>query len=665
MKLAGRLLAAYARFVRRTSRVVIEPSDALDAVAREHPFVFAMWHGQFFMLPTLDRGDFPVSAMVARHGDAEVIGEMLMQFDMGLVRGAGAGGRKRNRGGAYALRTAMRTLRDGVTLAMTADVPPGPARRAGPGIVTLARLTGRPIVPFAVASSRYIALSTWSRLTINLPFSKLAYVVGEPIVVPANVEDDELDRYREAVEQELNRVTARAYELSGADMRRATPPTVDQHDTAQPLGFRIKAYRWMTSGLRLVAPVLLGFRSRQGKEDPARLSERYGQASLPRPNGPLVWMHAASVGETNCILPLVDRLLHERADLSILVTTGTVTSAQMAKRRLPERALHQFVPLDAPEYVARFLDHWRPELVVFTESEIWPNLIVEAHRRELPLALVNGRMSNRSIAKWRRNKGLAGPLFSRFSVILGQNEKFARAFGELGARRTVVAGNLKVDAPPPPVDAQELARLRAALGGRPVFVAASTRDSEEVQIANAHRKISAEVSGLCTIIAPRHPERGIAVAEELRDLGFKVALRSAGDTLDDTIDIYVADTIGELGTFYVLTGIAFVGGSLVPHGGQNPIEAIGHGATVLTGPHWDNFRDTYRTLIRRDGVIEVANADDIARSVIRLLRDEGALAAMRDDAKAALATMSGALDTTAEVLLELTPSAKSGARRAS
>ncbi len=302
---------------------------------------------------------------------------------------------------------------------------------------------------------------------------------------------------------------------------------------------------------------------------------------------------------------------------------------------------------------------------MLTESEVWPNLILETAERGIPLALVNGRMSNRSFRRWKRYRSLSEPLFSRFDVVLAQNEKLTRNFADLGARHVVDAGNLKIDAPPPPVDVRELERLREALAGRPVLVAASTHEGEEEIVAEAHRQLARNVKGVCTIIAPRHPERGTGIAETLKGQGFSVAQRSAGQLPNERTDIYIADTIGELGTLYALAAVAFIGGSLVEHGGQNPIEPIGHGAVVLTGPHWRNFRDFYRALLRHKGAIEVASAAELATAAGALITNEAELARMRAGAKTALMSLAGALDRTSDALAALLPSAGEGVRRAS
>lgn len=663
--LSVRAVARLINTVHDTSTILFDPPDAKAQLASQHPAIVAVWHGQFMMLANERPAGVTYAAMVARHGDAELIGEALKIIGVELIRGAGAGTRQRDRGGAYALRAAMKALDEGKSFVMTADVPPGPARRAGEGIITLARLSGRPIVPCAVASSRYTALKTWSRMTINLPYSKLAYVVGPPITVPRDATPALLEAKRIDVEKALNVATAKAYEMAGADPARATPPSRSDV-TAPPAapGRGLRFYKQATKMLRPAAPMLLKIRERAGKEDPARRGERLGQAGIARPEGPLVWLHAASVGETNAVLPMIERLSDVRPDLKFLLTTGTVTSASVAARRLPASAIHQFVPLDAPDCAKAFLDHWRPNLVVFTESEIWPNLILETSARSIPLTLISARMSNRSYGRWKRRPGMSQPLFNRFALVVTQNEKLTRRFGDLGARNVVTAGNIKIDAPPPRADQAELEKLRSALNGRPVFVAASTHEGEETIIAEAHRRIAREIPDLCTIIVPRHPDRGVAIAEHLKTSGLDVSRRACGNLPVAHTEIYVADTLGELGTFYALSGIAFVGGSLVEKGGQNPIEAVQHGAGVLTGPHWHNFRDSYRSLFRHKGAVEVKGATDLADRVIGLMKKEDELDDMRRGATAALQTMSGALGRTVEALLAYLPP-NEGLRRAS
>jgi 3-deoxy-D-manno-octulosonic-acid transferase len=661
-RLAGAALARYIRWVERTAWQTKEMGETLEAHYHHHPCIIGMWHGQFLLLPIIKPSYIPTDVMLARHRDAATMAEALGRFDMRLIRGAGAASRAKDRGGSHAFMAAVQALREGRTVAMTADVPGGEARRAGLGIVMVARQSGRPIVPVAIATTRYVALNTWSRMTINLPYSGLGFAVGPLVNVPRDAPTDDLDQYRKAVEDSLNAATARAFERAGADPTRATPGA--RRPAASAPGIGLKAYRALTSLARPVAPALLSLRERRGKEEPARRAERFGRSSTERPAGRLAWFHAASVGETNAVLPLISQLAELRPSRNFLLTTGTVTSARLASQRLGPRIVHQYAPLDAPEYVKAFLDHWRPDLAVFTESEIWPNLILESATRGIPLALVNARMTKRSFRRWRLSPGLAEPLFSRFALVLAQNEGLARRFASLGARAPIAAGNLKVDAPPPPVDDIELNRLRPTLEGRALLVAASTHDGEEQIIAEAHRQLARSLPSLCTIIAPRHPERGGAIAAMLMERGFAVARRSLGQLPQPSCDAYIADTIGELGIFYRLAPVAFIGGSLLDRGGQNPIEAVRQGAAVLVGPFRQNFADTYGALIRHKGAIEVHSPEEIAGAARSLLSDDAELGAMRARATTALAGISGALPRTVEALLRYLPN-EEGLLRAS
>ncbi|MFT5509749.1 MAG: 3-deoxy-D-manno-octulosonic-acid transferase [Hyphomicrobiaceae bacterium] len=655
-RIAGRLAARYIRFVKKSSSVVSDPADPHALLRSNHPYILAMWHGQFMLLAPFAQPELPVANMVARHGDAEIIGEALKAFDMDLVRGGGAAGRRKDRGGLHAFREALRLLDQGTAIAMTADVPPGPARTVGDGIIKLAQMSGRPIIPVATASSRYRALDTWSRMTINLPFSRIGVTHGAPILVASDADSAAFEQARQAIETGLNEATERAYRLAGADAANVLPHaamTVD--DPPAPTNISLRLYRVATRALTPALPLVLGYRERQGKEEHSRRSERLGIASHLRGAGELVWLHAASVGETNAVLPLMDELRRQRPHVRFLLTTGTVTSAALARDRLPEGDIHQYAPLDAPAYMARFLDHWRPDLVALTESEIWPNTIIACHDRGIPIALVNARMSERSYKRWRKNRRTARPLFSRIRLILAQNERLARRFRELGGRNVTIAGNLKVDAPPLPIDDAALAQLRSQIGDRPVLLAASTHPGEDEQVIEAFQTLKANHPDLLLILAPRHPDRGQALADLSARADLTAVRRQANKPITPDLNVYVADTVGEMGLFYSLASVAFVGGSLIERGGQNPIEAIRFKTAVLTGPSQYNFADAYGELRRRDGVVEVLNAQDISLTTERLLTDDAARAQLLSNAANGLDAMVGALKVTAAGLNALLP----------
>jgi len=380
-------------------------------------------------------------------------------------------------------------------------------------------------------------------------------------------------------------------------------------------------YRVLTDLAGPALRLLVARRRARGKEDPARLTERFGEPSRDRPDGPLIWLHGASVGEALSALPLIQRLLDDDPRRQVLVTTGTVTSARVLAERLPARAFHQFAPLDRTAWVRRFLDHWRPDLALWMESELWPILVGETHRRGIPMVLINGRMSPRSFAGWRWAPDLARQLLGGMVLVLAQSEADRIRLERLGAPRTQHPGNLKFAAPPLPADEVELRRLRQAIGARPVWVAASTHPGEEAQIAAAHRILKARHLDVLTILVPRHAARGEKLAAELAGLGLHVARRTAQEPIEPATDIYLADTMGELGLFYRLAPIAFVGGSLVPHGGQNPLEPAQLDCAVLHGPHVTNFARIAQTLDEAGASETVSDSAALAEAVGRLFED--------------------------------------------
>lgn len=370
--------------------------------------------------------------------------------------------------------------------------------------------------------------------------------------------------------------------------------------------------------LTLGAPLLnrhLKNRLASGKEDPKRFGERLGEASRPRPEGMLIWIHAASVGEAVSALPLVEGLLAMATDRHVLLTTGTRTSAELMAGRLPPRAIHQYVPIDRKEAVRRFLDHWRPDLAIWMESEIWPNLISETGARGVPMLLVNARITEKSYRAWRASFGLARHLLGNFSLCLAQSAQSADYLRALGARKVEFIGNLKFAAKPLPADEEKLAALRAAIAERPIWLAASTHRGEEDIIFEAHRMLKEDHPDLLTVIVPRHPERGADVAALAAAAGIDACRRSAGDLPRGDCEVYIADTIGELGLFYRVSDIAFIGGSLVPHGGQNPLEAARLECALLHGPHMTNFAEVMTAFAARSASREVTDAVSLAAAV--------------------------------------------------
>src|SRR5690348_7138451 len=285
------------------------------------------------------------------------------------------------------------------------------------------------------------------------------------------------------------------------------------------LPLTLSAYRLLAVAATPFAAPFLSYRLKRGKEHPARLAERRGASDLPRPAGPLVWLHGASVGEVLAVIPLIERVRAQ--NFTVLVTSGTVTSAGLAAQRLPRGVLHQFVPLDMPAFVTRFLDHWRPDLALFVESDLWPNLILATARRRIPLILVNGRLSQRSFERWRHLPGTIAELLGRFDLCLVRSPEDARRFDDLGAPRIGTTGNLKLDVPALPVDSAKLAGLTASLQRRAIVAASSTHPGEESAVIDMHRQLESRVPGLLTVIAPRHPERGASIADMAAAAGLR------------------------------------------------------------------------------------------------------------------------------------------------
>jgi 3-deoxy-D-manno-octulosonic-acid transferase len=408
-----------------------------------------------------------------------------------------------------------------------------------------------------------------------------------------------------------------------------------------------------------LARAILGRRARRGKEDPDRMAERLGHPGLPRPEGPLVWLHAASVGEALSVLELLRQLQALRPDLTMLVTTGTRSSAQLMARRLPEGALHQYAPVDVLPAVERFLAHWRPGLAVWIENEVWPAMIHATRAAGVPLAMVNARMSERSARRWRRAPGMIRRLLSAFRLVFAQDEISAARLRSLGAEPVIVTGTLKEGAAPLKHEEAERRRIAERIAGRPLWLAASTHEGEEVLAAEAHRALRRAGLDALLILVPRHPERGPALADMLSAGSFRVARRGAGALPGPDTDIYVADTLGELGLWYRLSPLAFIGGSLVPVGGHNPFEPAALGSAIIHGPHVESFQDGYSRLKVAGAACEVASAEALATAVRRLMSPEVA-AGMAAAAWALFSEGGNVTDRVVEALSPLLPPADGG-----
>lgn len=410
----------------------------------------------------------------------------------------------------------------------------------------------------------------------------------------------------------------------------------------------LTAYRLAGAAAYPVIGGYVAWRASKGKEEHSRRRERYGRAGQPRPEGPLIWLHAASVGETIAVVPLIERLLGH--GINIVLTTGTVTSAQVARERLGDRIIHQYVPLDLKPAVSRFLDHWSPDLAVMAESEIWPMTILELGARRVPQVLVNGRLSDRSFASWQKRSYLAEALFENLSHVIAQSDVDAERFRQLGARPVTVSGNLKGDTVEPPVDEAELARIRGEIGRRKVWAAVSTHDGEEAAAIEVHRLLRTRHPDILTIIVPRHPERADAVAAACAEAGLSVARRSTRDTIAPGTGIFLGDTIGEMGLYLRLTEIAFVGRSLTGNGGQNPLEPAMLDTAVLSGRNVQNFREAYQKLAASGAARFVKDQQVLAGAVNYLLTNDAERHKMMEAGRRTVDGMRGALTRTLQTL---------------
>lgn len=382
----------------------------------------------------------------------------------------------------------------------------------------------------------------------------------------------------------------------------------------------------------LVIKGYINKRKQIGKEDVARFNERIGRPKLPRPEGKLFWLHGASVGESVSMLPLINKILETYPDSHVMVTTGTVTSADVMQKRLPERAFHQFIPIDNPIFTTRFVKYWHPDVALWFESEFWPAVLTSIKRKNIPLILINGRISNKTFKRWQQFDFVCKEILSCFTMCLGQSEEDAYRLRVLGAKETTCLGNLKYAGLPLPIDEKNKKEILKQIGDRKLWLASSTHDDEEIRLAKVHKRLKEKYTDLLTIIVPRHPNRGQEVADEIKKLELSSALRSKGEKITPNTDIYIADTIGEVGLWYDIAKIVFIGGSLIPHGGQNFIEPSRVRDAVIVGPHMHNFTDAMSRAKKADAVMQISDTLELQELLEQLFDNEQLL-----DAKCSLA----------------------------
>jgi 3-deoxy-D-manno-octulosonic-acid transferase len=417
---------------------------------------------------------------------------------------------------------------------------------------------------------------------------------------------------------------------------------------ASDLPLTLRVYRTLSTAATPLAGALVKHRLKRGKEDETRVDERRGLSAAERPSGPLVWIHGASVGEVLAVAGLVDRM--RGMNIRILLTSGTVTSATMVARRFPPDVIHQFIPYDSPRFVARFLDHWQPSFALFVESDLWPNLILSGAERRIPMIVINGRMSQRSYQRWRAAPATMATLLAQFEMCLAQSQTDADRFSALGSPHVFNTGKLQLDVPAPPADPVKLDQMKAAVQDRLVVVAASTHPGEEDIVLDAHRRLAVYFPGLLTVIVPRHPDRGPQIAQLAQSLGLSARLRSREEMPSAADGIYVADTLGELGLFYRLSPIVFMGGSFARMGGHNPVEAVKLGAATVHGPHIENWSEVYEALGAAGGARLAADGEALVKQLGAWLEDRDARQRASAAGRAVVDRLGGALEKTLAAL---------------
>jgi len=382
----------------------------------------------------------------------------------------------------------------------------------------------------------------------------------------------------------------------------------------------IRAYTGLTKVLAPALPLWLKHRAKVGKEDPIRQSERFGQASITRPAGQLFWMHGASVGEVTMILPLIDKVLAEYPNAHVLVTSGTTTSAELMAKRLPASAFHQYIPLDTPKAVTAFLEHWKPDIAIWSESEIWPNLLLQTKARNIPMALINARMSEKSLNSWfkRRKSGLR--LFGCFDVILAGDNPTANGLSKILGQKVESIGNLKNAASALSVNLNELAELKKSIGERPVWIAASVHQAESYSVLLAHEEVLKSFPEALLVYAMRHPTEKAVNNLKINSPNQIFVQRSNGGIPTKQTSVFLFDTLGEMGLSYSLSDVAFVAGSLRSDlMGHNPLEPARLNIPTVTGPYISSFEDTYAPFLESNAMIQIAESDQLGKTITAML----------------------------------------------
>ena len=632
--LLGRLLCFYVLLVYKTSRWTVEGLRD-EYVNGDFSFLSAFWHGRCItdiFLVEYARVKKKISVLISLHRDGRIMASAMSPIGVETIDGSS------KRGGAAAALEIIKTLkRPGNMIAIAPDGHE-PGYKMTDGVIVMAKKSQRPIVLSAFSAKRGFLLKTWDSFLMPFPFNKGVLLLSEPIYVPADLDKNGIEEWRQMLEKRLIELTKEADRRAGTERGFLNARNRKKRNKA------ISLYRKATYLFYPLIAAYLAVRKARGKEDLTRFGERMGYASKPRPEGKLVWLHGASVGETLSALPLIKKIQELYPSVHILVTSGTVTSAQLMEKRLSGTAFHQYVPIDCMPQVTRFIDHWKPDLALWLESEFWPNILSVVSDRNVPLMLINGRVSDKSLERWKKLPRLSWELQGLFVKSFGQTPEDAQRLLTIGARNPDCVGNIKFAADPLPVDEDELKRMKKQIGFRTCWTAGSTHAGEDEIVASVHKEIKEKIPDILTIVAPRHPNRADEVEAVFKKAGLIVARRSRKEGITKETDVYLADTIGEMGLFYRLGDVAFVGGSMIPFGGQNVIEPARLGKAAVCGQYMMNFREVVARAKEADALCVVETERELSGFLTDVLTDKKLLSKKQKNALAFAEAESNVLD---------------------
>ena len=381
----------------------------------------------------------------------------------------------------------------------------------------------------------------------------------------------------------------------------------------------LNLYRLLINLVLLISPLIIILRLIKKKEHPIRFKEKFCFFPIKRGNGKLVWFHGSSVGEILSIIPLVEKLEKNKSIKKILITSSTLSSSKVLTKFKLKKTVHQFFPIDANFLTKKFLDYWNPAIAIFVESEIWPNMLINVKKKSIPLVLLNARITKKSYKKWKMISLLSKFLFESFDISFPQNHETKKYLNSLGVKKIKFLGNLKFSESKTQKNSALNKNIEKIFKSRKIWCAVSTHNGEEKMCAEAHKKLKKKYKKLLTVIIPRHVHRVNDIYKEIVDMGFKVQIHSKKNKIKKDTDIYLVDTYGETKSFFKICNTVFLGGSIVNHGGQNPLEPARFGCKILHGPNIQNFTEVYRLLNKENLSFKFYNTNQLAKSVSQSL----------------------------------------------